>query len=94
VAATVVAPGVESVYIDLSGPDAMPDAAAIADQVLRHGRRVEWDPSDLYFLDPSFAPAARAQALVVVCCNRRDHRVPPKGMKWRGRVGGEDIFTS
>jgi hypothetical protein len=94
VAATVVAPGVGTVYIDLSGPDAMPDAAAIADQVLQHGRRVEWDPSDLYFLDPSFAPAARAQALVVVCCSRGDPRVAPKGMRWRGRVGGEDIYTS
>jgi hypothetical protein len=93
VAATVVAPGVKTVYIDLSGEGAMPDAAAIADQVLRHGRRVEWDPSDLYFLDPSFAPRARAQALVVVCCRRGDPGVPPMGMKWRGRVGGEDIYT-
>lgn len=94
VAASVSAPGVKTVYIDMAGADAMPEAAAIADQAMRHGRRVEVDSADLYFLDPSFAPRWKAQVEVVVCCGRRDPGRPPPGMKFRRRVGGQRIYTS
>ena len=94
VSAAVSAPGVRTVYIRMSGADSMPDAAAIADEVVRHGRRVEVDRAALYFLDPSFAPGPKAQLDVVVCCGRAGQAPAPPGMEFRGQVGGQRIFIS
>ena len=94
VAAAVSAPGVKTVYIDIAGSNGMPEAAAIADQAVRHGRRVEFDPKSLYFLDPSFAPDVPPQVEVVICCGKGDPDVPPYGVVWKARVGGQEIYSS
>jgi hypothetical protein len=94
VAAAALAPGVRTVYVDIPNADGMPDAAAIADQAVRHGLRVEVNRAALYFLDPSFAPTAVAQLTIVVCCGRRSHGRAPAGTELRGRVGGERIYIS
>ncbi len=94
VATDVLAPKVKVLYIDIMSPDAMPEAAAIADQALRRGRRVEVDRAALYFLDPSFAPTAKPQLKVFVCCGYPDPGTAPRGLWFRGRVGGQAIYTS
>jgi hypothetical protein len=94
VSAGVLAPRVKVLYIDMVSPDAMPEAAAIADQALRRGRRVEVNRAALYFLDPSFAPTAKAQLRVFVCCGRPDPGQPPRGLWFSARVGGQAIYTS
>jgi hypothetical protein len=94
VAAAALAPGVRTLYVDMVSADAMPDAAAIADQAVRHGLRVEVNRAALYFLDPSFAPRSVAQLKVVVCCGRRDSLRRPAGTEFRGKVGGERIYIS
>jgi hypothetical protein len=94
VSADVLAPKVKTVYVDMAGPDAMPEGAAIADQALRRGRRVEVNRAALYFLDPSFAPTAAAQLKVLVCCGGHDPGEPPRGLWFSGRVGGQRIYTS
>jgi hypothetical protein len=94
VASAALAPGVKTVYVDIANPDAMPEAAAIADQALRHGRRVEINQSALYFSDPSFVRRSEAQLSVVVCCGRGDPGEPPAGMRFRRKVGGQDIYIS
>jgi hypothetical protein len=94
VSADVLAPRVKVLYIDIVSPDAMPEAAAIADQALRRGRRVEVDRAALYFLDPSFAPTAKAQLKVFVCCGFPDPGRPPRGLWFSARVGGQAIYTS
>jgi hypothetical protein len=95
VAAEAAAPGVKTVYLDIVNADAMPDAAAIADQAVRHGLRVEVNKAALYFLDPSFAPRSVAQLKIVVCCGRKDRgKEGPAGTQFRGKVGGERIYTS
>jgi hypothetical protein len=93
VAAQVSSPDVKTVYIDVADKGAMPDAAAIADQVIRHGRRVEVDPGALYFVDPSFTPGRDAQLEVVVCCGRKSRHGWLPGMKWRAKVGDQQIYT-
>lgn len=94
VAAAALAPGVRTVYVDIPNADGMPDAAAIADQAVRHGLRVEVNRAALYFLDPSFAPTAVAQLTIVVCCGRKGGGPEPAGTEFRGRVGGERIYIS
>lgn len=94
VAAEVDARGVQTVYIDIVSPDAMPDAAAVADMAVRRGRRVELNRSALYFLDPSFAPRSPAQVDVLVCCGRHDRALLPPGARLRGKVGGQGIYVS
>jgi hypothetical protein len=94
VAGPVLAPQVKTVYIDFLGADAMPVAASIADQAMRHGRRVEVDKSALYFVDPSLAPRWAAQLDVVVCCGVSDPGPPPVGMTFRRYVGHQRIYTS
>ena len=94
VAAAVLAPGVKTVYVDIVNADAMPDAAAIADQAVRHGLRVEVNRPALYFLDPSFAPRSVAQLTVVVCCGRGYPRQRVYGANFRAKVGGERIYIS
>jgi hypothetical protein len=94
VSADVLAARVRTVYIDIDTPDAMPDAAAIADQAVRRDRRVEVNRAALYYFDPSFAPTAKAQLKVLVCCGRNDPGEPPVGYWFSGHVGGQYIFTS
>jgi len=94
VSAGVLAPRVKVLYIDMASPDAMPEAAAIADQAVRRGRRVEVNRAALYFLDPSFAQTAKAQVRVFVCCGRPDPGQPPRGLWFSARVGGQAIYTS
>jgi hypothetical protein len=94
VATSASAPNVKTILVEIANVDAMPEAAAIADQALRHGRRVQLDRAALHFLDPSFAPRSAAQLRIVVCCGRRDTGETPKGMRFRGRVGGQAIYTS
>jgi hypothetical protein len=94
VAAAALAPGVRTLYVDMVSADAMPDAAAIADQAVRHGLRVEVNRAVLYFLDPSFAPTSVAQLEVIVCCGRSDPGRAPAGAEFRGKVGGQRIYIS
>ena len=93
-AAAALAPGVRTLYVDIVNADAMPDAAAIADQAVRHGLRVEVNRAALYFLDPSFAPTSVAQLKVIVCCGRSDPGPAPAGAEFRGKVGGQRIYIS
>jgi hypothetical protein len=94
VAGPASARGVRTIYVDIKSQDAMPEAAAIADQVLRHGQRLEVNRAALYFFDPSFAPRPRAAQLsVVVCCGEGDPGRPGPGLVFRGRVGGQRIYT-
>jgi hypothetical protein len=92
VAGAALAPRVKTVYVDIVNQDGMPEAAAIADQVVRHHRRVELNPAALYFLDPSFAPRWTAQLRVVVCCGRGDPGRPAPGLTFRGQVDGQRIY--
>jgi hypothetical protein len=94
VSADVLAPRVRTLYIDLGSADAMPEAASIADQAMERGRRVEVNRAALYFFDPSFAPTAKAQLKVLVCCGEHDPGQPPHGLWFSGRVGGQLIYTS
>jgi hypothetical protein len=94
VAAAALAPGVRTLYVDIVNADAMPDAAAIADQAVRHGLRVEVNRSALYFLDSSFAPTSVAQLKVIVCCGRSGPGRVPAGAEFEARVGGERIYIS
>lgn len=94
VAAAVLAPRVRTIYIDVGNPDAMPEGAAIADQAMRHGRRVEVDRAALYFFDPSFAHTSKAQLNILVCCGERYPGEPPRGLWLSGKVGGQFIYTS
>jgi hypothetical protein len=94
VSADVLAPRVKTLYIDLANADAMPEAAAIADQAVQRGRRVEVNRAALYFFDPSFAPTAKAQLKVLVCCGVHDPGPPPHGLWFSARVGGQRIYTS
>jgi hypothetical protein len=94
VGVVAAARGTRTVYIDIAAEQAMPEAAAIADQALRHGLRVEVNRSALYYFDPSFAPRALAQLHIVVCCGRSDPGRPPAGTVLRGKVGGQKIYVS
>ena len=93
VAPALVGAGVHTIYVDIESVEAMPDAAAIADQAVRHGLRVEVDQEALHFLDPSFALTVALQFKVVVCCGKHDPGLVLTGMDWRGRVGGQQIYT-
>lgn len=93
VAAEVSAPGVRTVLIEMER-GALPDAAAIADQVVRHGQRVEVDWAGLHFFDPSLANTGPAQLKVVICCRQGSTGRPPPGVVFRGRVAGESIYSS
>ncbi len=94
VAGPSLARGVKTIYLDIRNQEAMPEAAAIADQVVRHDRRLEVNRAALYFLDPSFAPRPRAAQLsIVVCCGEGDPGRPGPGLVFRGRVGGQRIYT-
>jgi hypothetical protein len=92
VAGAALSPRVKTVYVDIANQEAMPEAAAIADQAIRHHRRVEVNRAALFFLDPSFAPRWAAQLKVVVCCGRGDPGPPTSGLAFRGLVGGQRIF--
>lgn len=94
VASALLAPGVRTVYIDMANADAMPEAAAIADESVRHGIRVELDPAALRFVDPSLAATRVPQLEVIVCCNLHDRQRTLAGAYWRGKVGGEQIYTT
>jgi hypothetical protein len=94
VSAGVLAPRVKTLYIDLANADSMPEAAAIADQAMRRGRRVEVNRAALYFFDPSFAPTAKAQLKVLVCCGEHNPGPAPRGLWFSARVGGQLIYTS
>jgi hypothetical protein len=94
VSAAALAPGVKTLYVDIVDAAAMPDAAAIADQAVREGLRVEVNAGALHYLDPSFAPRSVAQLKIVVCCGRRAPDKRPAGTELRGKVGGERIFIS
>jgi hypothetical protein len=93
VAEMALAPRVKTVYVDIVGQNAMPEAAAIADQIVRHDRRLEVNRAALYFLDPSFAPRWVAQLRIVVCCGRGDRGQPGPNLVFRARVGGQRIYT-
>ena len=93
VAAMALAPNVRTVYLDITSTADMPEAAAIADQVVRHGRRVEIDKSALYFVDPSFAPKWAAQLRILVCCGRGDPDEPGDRITLRAKVDGQGIYT-
>jgi hypothetical protein len=93
VAAATLAPAVKTVYVEIATQNAMPEAATIADQLIRHHRRVEVNRNALYYLDPSFAPRWPAQLRVVVCCGTSDPGVAGRDMDFRARVGGQDIYT-
>lgn len=92
VSTVVGSPRVRTVYVDIAQTQAMPEAAAIADQAVRLGRKVEVNREALYFFDPSFAPTAPYQVKVVVCCGRGDPGRPPPGSQFRARVGGQSIY--
>jgi hypothetical protein len=92
VAAATLAPGVKTVYVDITTQQAMPEAAAIADQAIRYGRKVEINHSALYYLDPSFASRSGAQLSIVVCCGAGDPGAPPAGVKLTAVVGGQGIY--
>jgi hypothetical protein len=94
VRAAVLSPGVRTVYVDIAANQAMPEAAAIADNAVRHGRRVEVNRQALYFFDPSFAARAPAQVKVVVCCGKGDPGKPPPGVAFGAQVGGQAIYLS
>jgi hypothetical protein len=80
--------------VDITANEAMPEAAAIADDAVRHGRRVEVNRQALYFFDPSFAARAPAQVKVVVCCGKGDPGTPPPGVAFGAQVGGQSIYLS
>lgn len=92
VSAAVLSPGVRTVYVDIAANEAMPEAAAIADETVRHGRSVEVNRQALYFFDPSLAPTAPAQVKVLVCCGKADPGQPPRGTTLAARVGGQSIY--
>ena len=93
VAASVRAPGIRTVYVDIGDAGAMPDGAAIADQVVRHGLHVELDAAALRFADASLAPVATPQLEVVVCCGKHAPGPVLDGMTWRAEVGGQEIYA-
>lgn len=93
VASASLAPGVRKVYVDIASGSAMPVAAAIADQLVRHHLQVDVNRKALYYLDPSFAPHRGAQLRVVVCCPRGDPPLDVAHLDLRARVGGEAIYT-
>ena len=94
VARAALAPRVKTVYVDIMNQDAMPQAAAIADQLVRHHRRVEINRGALYYVDPSFAAHSSSQLKVVVCCGRGDPGRPPTGVTYRGDIQGQRIYMS
>lgn len=94
VGSQVLEPRVTSVLVDIDGRDAMPEGAAIVDAALRHGRKVEVDRAAVYFFDSSLAPRQPAQLKVVVCCGNGDPSSLPRGVTWRGRVGGQSIYSA
>ena len=94
VSGPLLSPAVRTVYVVIAANEAMPEAAAIADEAVRHGRRVEVNRPALYFFDPSLSPTVPAQAQVVVCCGKGDPGRPPPGMAFRGQVGGQSIYLS
>ena len=93
VADVALSPDVKTIYVDIGNRDAMPEAAAIADQAVLHHRRVELNRAALYFLDPSFAPRWVAQLRVVVCCGRGNPARPAPGLTFRGQIGGQRIYV-
>jgi hypothetical protein len=93
VAAAALRPNVKTVYVDIGSQSAMPEAAAIADQMIRHGRRVEVNSAALYFLDPSFAHKTPAQLNITVCCGVDDPGRPPIGLRFSAKVGGQGIYS-
>ena len=93
VAAAALAPNVKTVYVDIVSTNAMPEAAAIADQVIRHGRRLEVNKAALYYLDPSFARKTPAQLSIIVCCGTGDPGEPPVGLRLTAKVGGQGIYS-
>ena len=94
VARAALAPRVKTVYVDIMNQDAMPQAAAIADQLVRRHRRVEINRAALYYVDPSFAAHSSSQLKVVVCCGRGDPGRPPMGVTYRGDIRGQRIYMS
>ena len=94
VSGPLLSPAVRTVYVVIAANEAMPEAAAIADEAVRHGRRVEVNRAALYFFDPSLSPTVPAQAQVVLCCGKGDPGRPPPGMAFRGQVGGQSIYLS
>ena len=93
VAAAALKANVKTVYVDIGSQNAMPEAAAIADQVIRHGRRVEVNSGALYYLDPSFAHKTVAQLSIIVCCGVGDPGHPPVGLRLSAKVGGQGIYS-
>lgn len=93
VAAAALAPDVKTIYVDIASQNAMPEAAAIADQVIRHGRRLEVNKGALYYLDPSFARKTPAQLSIIVCCGTGDPGEPPVGLRLSAKVGGQGIYS-
>lgn len=93
VAGPALAPDVKTVFVEIGSQNAMPEAAAIADQIIRHHRRVEINRNALYYLDPSFAPRRKAQLRVVVCCTLGTSTALGRGLDFRGLVGDQRIYT-
>jgi hypothetical protein len=93
VAADALRPNVKTVYVDIVSQNAMPEAAAIADQVIRHGRQVEVNTGALYFLDPSLAHKTAAQLSITVCCGVGDPGRAPIGLRFSAKVGGQGIYS-
>ena len=94
VSPAVLSPGVRTIYVDIAANEGMPEAAAIADNAVRRGRRVEVNGQALYFFDPSFAARAPAQVKIVVCCGKGDPGRPPPGVTFGAQVGGQAIYLS
>jgi hypothetical protein len=93
VATAALAPNVKTVYVDIVSQDAMPEAAAIADEVIRHGRRVEVNSGALHYLDPSFARKTPAQLSIIVCCGVGDPGRRPFGLRLSATVDGQGIYA-
>jgi hypothetical protein len=93
VAGPTLAPKVKTVYVEIANQNAMPEAAAIADEAIRYHRRVEINRNALFYLDPSFAPRWKAQLRIVVCCTRGTSLALGRGLDFRAQVGGQRIYT-
>jgi hypothetical protein len=93
VAKAALAPKVKTVYVDIVSQNAMPEAAAIADELLRHHRRLEFNRSALFFVDPSFTPRWPDQLKIIVCCGQGDPGGQGGGTDFRAMVGGQRIYT-
>jgi hypothetical protein len=94
VAGPALAARVKTVYVEIGTQNAMPEAAAIADELIRHHRRVEINRNALYYLDPSFVPRWKAQLRIVVCCTGDTSTALGRGLDLRAEVGDQRIYIS